>query len=945
MSHVYLCPSPPPQMFTSLPSPKLGPQAVKEVLVPLSEYHIYENIPTDDVSKPSTIIQLGEEALTWQRMSSDSETEGEYNSTELIFEEEVFGGYRSSNSLSDSDDDYMYGASKKKQKHKSNGPTLGVRSAAPRRGRPPKNRDIKDDVYEPISMESLPSTFNRDSLPPPLLAEAEQKPALPQMPPLIKTPDATSEEKSLEPYTTSFYKATSHVQPPPGLILPVKSEHSARHSSNKLPEPPPLLKNSNASDVTDYPHIVLPSNSPSSPSWTTTQTTGPTHTAPALGRPGRPGRPPRSKTGGAKDKKATTVRTGSTTAHFRSSRGSKGQSSSYSTKGMKMTQYEFSSSSSSMSSHSITNSSPSQSSMVTYGTPSSLQNIVAPIQIIQGIPTNSVQVQGYQSVQPGGMMLMQGTRPLGLEYAPQQSPSYITQDGQTYQIIQAQPQHLTMSDAGDNSQKVSVIMQPSAATYTTQTTAGGIQYLTQLDGPPPLTKTKEKTDKATLKSNFEKARKQEQAKLKQSSSTVSSSTSTEVISQSRASSAEISSEDKMSKQLKMYLDKEVGRKPKQTPVPTRDIVPPKSRRAKSISVDRTLHVAEKSPKLQVSQSLFSSSGRNVDSNIGIHTLLNNPSSKTPVKKLNTRDSTSSVTGLFQPDNIQTIKPADTRHCAATPELGEAKMPLEMNFNQSNSNDNSHSSDSGNEEVASGSSSKTRPTKRRREMAAASSLQKGTASKGKKSTRGKGRAKAATTSEDSASVQCIDLTEPSPKKKARSNAKTKGNDKEASLAETSVVVEETLMKLGKRSRQRTTEKPLSLEHCEMDTVEQAISESQLSPEDSLPVVDSTIAPSPAKKKRGPKKTGDVSSEPGPSSGGSGKGRKSTGGKKFQCDKCDAEYSSKKSLVNHIASVHAIQLDVSYIYTQSTFCALVHVCYIFILVYAQFETIIFEILFKK
>ncbi len=913
-------------MFTSIPSPKLGPQAVKEVLVPLSEYHIYENIPTDDVCKPSTVIQLGEEALTWQRMSSESESEGDYNPTELIFDEEVFGGYRSSNSLSDSDDDYMYGASKKKQKQKPNGPTLSVRSAVPRRGRPPKTRDMKDDVYEPISLESLPSTFSRDSLPPPLLTEQEQKPVLPQMPALIKTPDATSDEKSLEPYTRSFYKAPSHVQPPPGLILPVKSEHSARHNV-KLPEPPPLLKN--ASEVADYPHIILPPNPPLSQSWTTTQSTRPpTHTVPALGRSVRPGRLPRSKTGGVKDKKANTLRVGSTTAHFRSSKLSKGQSSSYSMKGMKMTQYEFSpSSSSDVSSHSITNSSPSQSSMVSYGAPSSLQNITAPVQIIQGVATNPSQVQSYQSVQPGGMMLMQGARPLGLEYAPQQSPTYITQDGQTYQIIQApQTQHLAMPDAGDNSQKVSVIMQPTPA-YTTNTSAGGIQYITQLDGPPPLAKTKEKTDKSTLKFNFEEARKQEQAKLKHSPSTeltVCSSTSTEITSQSqasRSSSAEISSEDKMSKQLKMYLEKEVGRKPKQSCVPTTRATVPKcskGRKTKSISVDHTSHVvAEKSPKLKISPNLFSSSRRNVDASIGIHTLLNNPSSETPVKRLNTKNSTSSITGLFQPDHIQTIKPTDTRHYAETPELGEAKMPLEINFNQSNSNDNRHSSDSGDEEEANGSSSKTRPTKRGREVAA-SSPQEETSGKGKRSARGsKGKAK---TSEDSASIHCEELTEPSPKKKTRSNAKTRGTDKEVALVETPVV-DETLMKLGKRSRQ--TEKPLGLGHSEMD-----VSVSQLSPEEPLPspLVDSTIAPSPAKKKRGAKKSGDVSSEPGPSSRGQGKGRKSTVGKKFQCDKCDAEYSGKKSLVNHIASVHDIQLDVSWMSTmQLMFCALVHVPY--------------------
>ena len=122
-------------MVATLPCPQLGPRAIK-LLIPLSEYHIFDDIPTDETHIPRTVIYLGEEALTWQRMSSDSESEGDYH-PELIYDEDNFGGYRSSNSMSDSDDDYMYGASKKKVKPKANGGGVGGRSGPARRGRPP----------------------------------------------------------------------------------------------------------------------------------------------------------------------------------------------------------------------------------------------------------------------------------------------------------------------------------------------------------------------------------------------------------------------------------------------------------------------------------------------------------------------------------------------------------------------------------------------------------------------------------------------------------------------------------------------------------------------------------------------------------------------------------------------------------------------------------------
>lgn len=763
-------------MIGVLPSPTLGPRSVKEVLIPLSEYHVFENIPTDKVHDPSTIIQLGEEALTWQGISSDSDSEGDYTTSEMVYDEDVYGGYRSSNSLSDSDDDYMFGASKKKPKPKTNGSTLSVRPAAPRRGRPPKNRDIKDEIYEPISLETLNNNV------PPLLSGVDH-PTLPQIPALIKTPDAVSDE----PYTRSLHgvskSLTGHVQPPSALIMPVKSEP-------KLPGPPPLLKNNSNSE--DSPHILLPPSTSQLTSMTTPITPLTTPTAPR-----RPGRPPKSKTiGGTKNKKTCTSH-----SHYRPTVGSKGQSSSsHTSKGMKMTQYEFLSSSGS------TKVSTSQPTVVSYDSTPSLHNIVTPVQIIQGVPTAPVPVGNYQSVQPASMVLMQGTHSLGLDHTSQPNPSYITQDGQTYQIIQS-PQ-LTMSD--DNSQKVSVIMQPGTATYTTKSTSGGMHYITQLDGTPPVAKP---TNISTLRTKFDEARKQEHAKL--SVATVSNSVSPEITAQS-SSSSQVNSEEKMTRNLDMYLARE--HKQISESVPANSLQEGKGRKHQSSFVRRISHDKEK------------------------------PKTTNPVS-VRKESNISTLTTLFQPDNIPIANLVTDK-----PETSSAVANVSVNSNYSNSNDHSPSNAG--------------------DGAANATPSEGQAISSDKTTkRGRGRPRKGSIKKGSGgSAINVEVV-----------LEGEGSTNQATASK------EPSFKLGKRGRGRSAK----ITHSKTEGADKMKTED--SGEDTLDSVP------PGKKPK--TKPARASSKP-ESACKSARGRKM-----FKCDKCDIVYNSKKSLANHIATVHDTQLEVS------------------------------------
>ena len=92
------------------------------------------------------------------------------------------------------------------------------------------------------------------------------------------------------------------------------------------------------------------------------------------------------------------------------------------------------------------------------------------------------------------------------------SQTFVTQGGQTYQLVPASPMEALPNEG---SQKVSVIMDTSGgAAYVSQGDVQGYQYITQLDGPPSKTKkTRKYENSEELRKKFETARKEEQGRL------------------------------------------------------------------------------------------------------------------------------------------------------------------------------------------------------------------------------------------------------------------------------------------------------------------------------------------------------------------------------------------------------------------------------------------------
>ena len=290
----------------------------------------------------------------------------------------------------------------------------------------------------------------------------------------------------------------------------------------------------------------------------------------------------------------------STRAHYRSGRGGgrAGQNSSQSTKkGMKMTQYEFENVSSSAFPPSLVSGGIPQALQQQQqqqqvqqqqavaaqqqqpqlfqlgsgaaGVAQSLQSLVTPLQII---PTASI--PGYHSVSGGGMLLLQNA-PQGVTLAASPSGNDVVAPtnflgGNTYQLVQAAP--MITTDQGENAQKVSVIMHP---------TAGPVQYIAQFDGPPPKGKSSTKTPQSRKKlhEKFNKERKKEQAKLEQNTTAVMSTKLTKSKSKRSkttdsdstvvaSGSASISAEKLMSSELEKYLKVEESRKKRKSSTST-----------------------------------------------------------------------------------------------------------------------------------------------------------------------------------------------------------------------------------------------------------------------------------------------------------------------------------------------------------------------------------------
>ena len=285
--------------------------------------------------------------------------------------------------------------------------------------------------------------------------------------------------------------------------------------------------------------------------------------------------------GGGRGRGGSTAR-----AHYRSGRGGGrvGQNSSQSTKkGMKMTQYEFEN----------VSSSPFPPSLVGGGLPQAiqqqqvqqqaaqqqpqlfqlgsgtaavtqgLQSLVTPLQIIP-----AASIPGYHSVSGGGMLLLQNA-PQGVTLAASNdvvAPTTLL-GGNTYQLVQAAP--MIATDQGENAQKVSVIMHPTAGVGTP------VQYIAQFDGPPPRRKSKAPQSRKELHEKFDKERKKEQAKLELDTAAMTPTKSTKSKSK-RSKTAESDSaavtasarprapaERLMSSEIEKYLKMEESRrKPK-----------------------------------------------------------------------------------------------------------------------------------------------------------------------------------------------------------------------------------------------------------------------------------------------------------------------------------------------------------------------------------------------
>ena len=305
-------------------------------------------------------------------------------------------------------------------------------------------------------------------------------------------------------------------------------------------------------------------------------------------KPRRPGRPRKdqsitSSTGLRTS--AKTVRLGgggarggaSAKTHYRSGRGGGrgGQNSSHSTKkGMKMTQYEFENVSSSFPSaighHPQALQQQQQQAQQPQlfqvgsgaGVAQNLQSLVTPLQIIP-----AASIPGYHGVSSGGMLLVQNT-PQGVTLAAAPNSNDVVAPttilgGNTYQLVQAAP--MLATDQGENAQKVSVIMHPTAGMGTS------VQYIAQFDGPPPKRKSKASKSREELYKKFDEERKKEQTKLELDTAAVSTRSKSKYSKTSNSEPAALaggssneSAEKLMSSELEKYLKMEESRSKSKT---------------------------------------------------------------------------------------------------------------------------------------------------------------------------------------------------------------------------------------------------------------------------------------------------------------------------------------------------------------------------------------------
>ena len=509
-------------------------------------------------------------------MYSDSESEDDYipdigdvNMLEKrglgsgFLDEGQFDGYLSASSVSDSDEEYTIPYKRRAPKPAA---TRGEGGRGyGRRGRggstvksdPSHNKNTPsstDDIAKIVGYIPPPSTLQ----PPPLSSNYEgisQTTAKPDLPTLIKASldgDPTKKVERVPSITVgsnSVVKSltSTHIQPPPGLIMPSTQQVDRIKGNRQLKrQPPPLVKKEENSAQQPIKSISLLPNSPSkvyhpqivipcSDGDTTQRSTSTANTheqplatvlTPAFAVSGeptpplttapvkrRPGRPRKDQVNPQAKKTARTVQLSANKPNQRSqpSRGSKNPASSP-LKSIKLTQYKFQSQQpaqtqgvilSQQSQHAATSPTAQQYQplILSPGGSGIHGNLVTPLQIIPAAPQANapVQVQTYSTVPQGGLFYLQGATP-----QVQEQPTYVTKDGQLYQLIHPR----TLEDVSDSSKKVSVIMQPQGGTGTTyvQGDIGSFHCVTQLDGLPPSTNQRNTERKDELRKRFQKIR-------------------------------------------------------------------------------------------------------------------------------------------------------------------------------------------------------------------------------------------------------------------------------------------------------------------------------------------------------------------------------------------------------------------------------------------------------
>ena len=523
---------------------------------------VTDRVPTDVDHIPSAVITLGEEALQWHPMySNDSDSDDEDEQYDYLTEEEggmdgvrgrgegreggsldqddeegALDSFYSCSSSSDSDEDYTVPYQKKRRggKNSEGGSTRG-------RGRRGRGVQVKVGVTPQVASSSphpKGTQFNTASInslatpnPPPSFAT----PTLvsPQGPPLlIKAGKDQIPPGFMSRISRGLIRGmgrgtrrgrgisnSTHIQPPPALIMPESGSGLARR------DPPPLVmrqgepaatsqqgkvagvvktKGFNPQMVSAYSGMVGVGGEALTPGGIISVPQHDVPTPPPAPVKRRPGRPRKDQS--ASPLNANQPRKIPQVIQVCQGRGGRGrgtgmvQTSRASSKTIRMTQYEFPSPQQQQTAVSgnqgVYLTSPNHTSSSGAGTTAHIQslilqsptstgshsNVITPLQIVpaaaQGT-TSPVQVQTFSTVPQGSVIYLQGAPSQPTQ---DQSPMYMTKGGQVYQLVNPSASSGKPGELRDNTKKISVIMQPHVQGGGD---VGGYQYITQLDGPQP----------------------------------------------------------------------------------------------------------------------------------------------------------------------------------------------------------------------------------------------------------------------------------------------------------------------------------------------------------------------------------------------------------------------------------------------------------------------------